>query len=176
MTNKKHLIIIALIGVVALCVQCAKTFERNSEEEAQASISITAKKDAALITEGQQIFRFDTFGDEDFWSGLLHLDKAILGEKNGGYGPGVSPLTALSVGLKVDASALPPKVVEGIKSGAIKLDDPLTTVELLKLNAVVGVKGTFSGGTLQAIGITCASCPSTVEPIFYSYGVFHGIV
>ena len=83
MTNKKHLIIIALIGVVALCVQCAKTFERNPEDDTQLNRSTTAKKDVALIAEGQQIFRFDTFGDEDFWSGLLHLDKAILGEKMG---------------------------------------------------------------------------------------------
>ena len=81
--------------------------------------------------------RFDTFGDEDFWSGLLHIDKAILGATNGGFGPGVSPITALDLGLKVDAEALPPNIVAGISSGAISLNDPLTTVELLRLNAVV---------------------------------------
>jgi len=163
MKHRKQIIILALIAVIALCVQCSKTLDRNNEEQVSKSM---AAMDKSLIAEGQHIFRFDTFGDEDFWSGLLHIDKAILGEKNGGYGPGVSPLTALSVGLKVDASALPPEVVEGIKSGAIKLDDPLTTVELLKLNAVVGVKGNFSGGTLQSIGITCASCHSTVDNSF----------
>ena len=61
----------------------------------------------ALVNEGKQIFRFDTFGDEEFWSGLLHIDKAIAGAENGGFGQGVSPTTALSVGLKVDAEALP---------------------------------------------------------------------
>jgi cytochrome c553 len=120
-----------------------------------------------LVQEGKQTFRFDTFGDEDFWSGLLHLDKAIAGEANGGFGAGVSPETALKVGLKVDAEALPPDVVAGITSGAIKLNDPATTLALLKLNAVVGVKGTFDQkGNLQSIGITCASCHSTVDNSF----------
>ena len=165
MKHKKQLIILVLIAVITFFVQCAKNRDRNNEE-IQASKSATPK-DKSLVAEGQQIFRFDTFGDEDFWSGLLHIDKAILGEKNGGYGPGVSPLTALSVGLKVDAAALPPEVIDGIKTGAIKLDDPLTTVALLKLDAVVGVKGNFTaGGTLQSIGITCASCHSTVDNSF----------
>src|SRR5215218_5267030 len=100
----------------------------------------------SLIAEGKQIFRFDAFGDEDFWSGLLHIDKAIAGSANGGFGTGVSPKTALAVGLKVDAEALPQEVVAGIQSKAIDLDDPATTLALLKLNAVVGVKGNFDNG------------------------------
>lgn len=121
----------------------------------------------SLVQQGKQIFRFDTFGDEDFWSGLLHLDKAIAGKDNGGYGPGVSPNTALAVGLKVDAEALPPDVVAGITSGALKLTDPATTLALLKLNAVVGIKGNFDQkGDLKSIGITCASCHSTVDNSF----------
>ena len=120
-----------------------------------------------LVNQGKQIFRYDAFGDEEFWSGLLHIDKAIAGAANGGFGPGVSPRTALSVGLKVDAMALPPDVVSGIQSGAISLDDPKTTIALLKLNAVVGVKGNFeTNGTLKSIGITCASCHSTVDNAF----------
>ncbi len=60
-----------------------------------------------MIAEGKQTFRYDTFGSEAFWGDALQLHKAIAGEKNGGVGPGVSPKTALSVGLKVDADALP---------------------------------------------------------------------
>ncbi len=67
--------------------------------------------DPALVAEGKEIFRFDAFGDEVFWTDLLHIDKAILGEANGGFGPGVSPATALAVGLKVDAEALPASLV-----------------------------------------------------------------
>ena len=63
--------------------------------------------DPALVAEGKEIFRFDTFGDEGFWTDVLHIDKAILGDANGGFGSGVSPATALAVGLKVDAEALP---------------------------------------------------------------------
>ena len=88
-----------------------------------------------IVKDGKEIFRFDTFGDEDFWSGLLHIDKAIAGKENGGFGPGVSPAAALAVGLKVDATAIPSDVVAGIKSGAVDLNDPATTIELLRPNA-----------------------------------------
>jgi cytochrome c peroxidase len=122
---------------------------------------------AALIKDGKQTFRFDTFGDEPFWTGTLQLDKAIEGAANGGVGAGVSPATALAVGLKVDSSALPASVKTGIKNGTVDLNDPATTLALLKLNAVVGVKGTFnSAGNLQAVGIECALCHSTVDNSF----------
>src|SRR5207302_3972341 len=88
------------------------------------------------------------------------------GEKNGGVGGGVSPKTALSVGLKVDAERVPGPVAAGIKSGAVNLDDPASTLALLKANAVVGVKGVFSGDRLSSLGITCAFCHSTVDDSF----------
>lgn len=123
--------------------------------------------DPALVKEGKEIFRFDTFGDEEFWSGVLHIDKAIAGVANGGFGDGVSPKAALATGLKVDASVLPASVITGIKSGAVDLDDPATTLALLKLNAVVGIKGNFNTeGGLKSIGITCAICHSTVDNSF----------
>jgi len=120
-----------------------------------------------LVRQGQQVFRFDTFGDEAFWGGVLGLHKAIEGSKFGGVGPGVSPRTALAVGLKVDSAALPENVVDALKRGQVNLDDPATTLALLKLNAVVGVKGFFnSDGSLQAVGIQCALCHSTVDNSF----------
>ncbi|HKV91491.1 MAG TPA: hypothetical protein VJW20_02965 [Candidatus Angelobacter sp.] len=121
----------------------------------------------AMFNQGRQIFRYDTFGDEDFWGGTLHLHQAIAGEKLGGVGPGVSPKTALSVGLKVDADALPASLVEQIKAGKVNLDDPATTLALLKLNSVVGVTGFFDKqGKLDGIGIQCALCHSTVDDSF----------
>lgn len=123
--------------------------------------------DPALVAEGKEIFRFDTFGDEGFWTGLLHIDKAILGDSNGGFGSGVSPTTALGVGLKVDAEALPASLVTDISAGQVDLDDPATTVALLKLNAVVGLKGSFDvNGELISLGVTCAICHSTVDDSF----------
>ena len=119
-----------------------------------------------LVNQGRRIFRHDTFGDEAFWSGALQLEKAIAGAKNGGVGAGVSPKTALSVGLKVDSQALPAAVVAAIKQGKVNLNDPKTTLALLKLGAVVGVKGHFSGSKLQSIGLTCAVCHSTVDNSF----------
>jgi hypothetical protein len=156
MANYSKSIVIATLMGFVLLAQCKKDHPQKDEEASP-----------ALINDGKETFRYDTFGDEDFWSGLLHIDKAIAGSANGGFGPGVSPRTALAVGLKVDANALPPEVVAGIKSGAISLDDPASTLALLKLNAVVGVKGTFeANGTLRSIGITCASCHSTVDNSF----------
>ena len=127
-----------------------------------------AKALARLFEQGKDIFRFDTFGDEDYWGGKLQLHKAIEGAALGGVGPGVSPKTALTVaGLKVDVDALPASLQAKLKQGNVDLDSPATTLALLQLNAVVGVKGIFdSGGSLSSIGITCALCHSTVDDSF----------
>jgi hypothetical protein len=119
-----------------------------------------------LFREGRNVFRFDAFGDEEVWGGVLGLHKAIEGSKLGGVGPGVSPKQALALGLKVDANALPPRIQAAIKQGKVNLDDPAVTVQLLKLNAVVGVKGFFKDNRLKSVGITCAVCHSTVNDSF----------
>jgi hypothetical protein len=122
---------------------------------------------AAMIDEGRQTFRFDTFGDEAFWGGMLKLHQAIAGAANGGVGPGVDPTTALTVGLKVDVQALPFGLIRRLKRGEVDLTDPATTLALLKLNAVVGVTGFFGkSGKLESMGIQCAFCHSTVDDSF----------
>jgi len=93
---------------------------------------------AQMVGQGRQIFRFDTFGDEKFWGDTLMLHQAIEGKKNGGKGDGVGPKAALGLGLKVDVDALPASLVAKLKQGQVNLDDPATTLALLKLNAVVG--------------------------------------
>src|SRR3954452_13936935 len=124
------------------------------------------KSDQRLLNEGRRIFRFDTFGDEKVWSGTLQLDKAIAGAKNGGVGPGLTPAQALGVGLKVDSTALPAALVKAIKAGKVNLKDPATTLALLKLNAVVGVRAHFARGRMTSVGLTCAVCHSTVDNSF----------
>lgn len=119
-----------------------------------------------LFEQGKDIFRFDTFGDESYWGGQLGLHKTIAGSANGGTGPGLSPAAALSLGLKVDADALPQEIKDNLKNGKIDLNDPAITLALLKLNAVVGVKGIFDGSKLSSIGISCAFCHSTVDNSF----------
>ena len=117
---------------------------------------------AALAAQGRDIFRYDTFGDEAQWTDALGLHEVIAAA--------VDPITALSVGLKVDAEALPAAVVAGIQDGSVDLKDPATTVALLKLNAVVGVRGTVETvngvDKLVRVGITCALCHSTVDNSF----------
>jgi hypothetical protein len=117
-----------------------------------------------MLSEGRETFRYDTFGDEDFWGGTLQLHQAIEGARFGGVGPGISPSTALSLGLKVDVDALPQSLQQKIKQGRVNLDDPATTLALLKLNAVVGITGRFSpNGSLSSMGIQCAFCHSMVD-------------
>jgi mono/diheme cytochrome c family protein len=120
-----------------------------------------------MMEEGREIFRNDTLGDEAFWGDLLQLHKAIAGGQHGGVGPGVSPVTALAVGLKVDSEALPNSLVKDLKKGRVNLNDSATTLALLKLDAVVGVKGFFNqDGGLRSIGISCALCHTTVDDSF----------
>jgi hypothetical protein len=107
------------------------------------------------IRDGRRTFRFDTFGDEAFWTDTLKLNGAV--EK-------VSPRTALAVGLKVDLDALPRAVVNALEAGRVNLDDPAVTAALLELDAVVGVKGVVDAGHhVTRLGITCALCHSTVD-------------
>ena len=113
--------------------------------------------------QGQQIFRHETFGDEAFWGDTLKLHQSISGEQLGGMGAGLSPRMALALGLKVDVNALPESLQSDLRHGRVDLDDPAVTLALLKLDAVVGVKGFFVGDRLRSIGITCAICHSTVD-------------
>ncbi len=121
----------------------------------------------ALIRDGKWIFRHDTFGNERFWGDSLKLHQAIAGEAHGGVGSGVSPATALAVGLKVDVDALPRRLQKQLKRGEVDLNSPATTLALLELNSVVGVTGRFDQERrLSSLGIQCALCHSTVDDSF----------
>ena len=118
-----------------------------------------ATLDPALVAQGKTVFRLDTYGDESFWTDTLRIDEVVRSN--------VSPKTALSVGLKVDVDTLPASVQAALQAGQVNLDDPATTVTLLKLGAVVGVIGHVdANNTLTSVGITCALCHSTVDNSF----------
>jgi hypothetical protein len=161
-----------LLGALGILAGCAGTpaepTESQNESGAAADriddgISRSARR---MLAEGRATFRSDTFGDEAFWSGQLQLHQAINGEARGGVGAGVSPRTALAVGLKVDVEALPRKLVEHLKAGRVNLNDPAITIELIRLDAVVGLRGKVRAGRLESLGITCAFCHSTVDDSF----------
>jgi cytochrome c5 len=153
----RRLLRIGLFSVVAAAMSACNGGHGNNSDE---TIELAAQ--AALVEQGKQTFRFDTFGDETQWTDTLRLHEVIRAA--------VDPTTALSVGLKVDAEALPAAVVQGIQNGTVSLTSPDTTVALLKLNAVVGVRGTVETingkDTLTRVGITCALCHSTVDDSF----------
>jgi len=132
-------------AIVFVTVFCAVLF----------GMSVTHPVAQGRIDDGQQIFRFDTFGDEQLWTNVLRMQDVL---------PTVDPTTALSVGLKVDADALPAATIAALRAGQVNLQDPSTTLQLLRLDAVVGVRGRFdSGGQLTGVGVTCALCHSTVD-------------
>jgi len=157
----------AIAGFVVLSV-----LDRPADAEGRRKPERTSDssiRDHALdaLQQGRQIFRFDTFGDEAFWGDTLKVHQAIEGAALGGVGPGVSPKTALSVGLKVDVDALPGSLQSDLKHDRVNLDDPAITLALLKLNAVVGLTGFFGNdGKLQSVGLQCAVCHSTVDDSF----------
>jgi hypothetical protein len=137
------------------------------DEQLKGNDAVIRDHATRLVREGRQTFRFDTFGSEAFWGGALRLHQTIAGAANGGIGPGLSPRAALMLGLKVDAEALPADVVNAVRTGGLSLDDPRTTLALLKLDAVIGVKGTFTpDGKLASVGIRCSLCHSTVDRSF----------
>jgi hypothetical protein len=115
-----------------------------------------------LFRSGQQIFRFDTFGDERFWSDTLRLHQAVAGARNGGVGNGVGPAAALAAGLKVDVDMVPQAILSGIQSGAVNLNDPANTLALINARAVIGVMPAPNG----RVGFTCALCHSDVDNSF----------
>ena len=155
------LLLFGLGVLTALSLRPSPTAGASNE-----AVSTPELGQSALFQQGKQIFRDDTFGDEAFWGDTLKLHQAIEGAALGGVGPGVSPKTALSVGLKVDVDRLPPPIVSAIRAGTIDLTSPATTLALLRLRSVVGVSSVFengSSGHLRSIGISCALCHSTVD-------------
>lgn len=167
---RRRLLLIIGATLVALVLLLTTKMGRSAQDYSSAvspADRAIEANDHRMIAEGRRTFRFDTFGDEAFWGDTLHLHQAIAGGKLGGVGPGVSPRTALSVGLKVDVDALPAGLVSALKLGQVNLDDPATTLALLELNSVVGLTGFFNNqGNLQSVGIQCALCHSIVDNSF----------
>jgi len=158
----------AAVLATCLCLAAAGSVgaQSNKPSPQHQSPNDTIISDYAqqMLEQGRQIFRYDTFGDETFWGDTLRLHQAIAGAHLGGVGEGVTPKTALAVGLKVDVDALPASLVSQLKAGKVNLDDPATTLALLKLNSVVGVTGHFDNqGKLVSMGIQCALCHATVD-------------
>ena len=161
MFQAPHRVALIRVGVLGLAIAGLSACGGNSGSSNDSAADASAQANAALVAEGQQTFRFDTFGDEAKWTDTLHMEQVVST---------VSPATALSVGLKVDSEALPQSVVDAISAGQVDLNDPAVTIALLKLNAVIGVKGTVESvngkDTLTRVGFTCALCHSTVDNSF----------
>jgi len=159
--DEKERLAMRLIGAASIVFVVAMTFAMSGlapvTQAEQQGIN-SGHNGERTRQDGQAIFRFDTFGDEQLWTDVLQMHDVIAT---------VSPATALAVGLKVDVDALPPAIIAALQAGQIDLTNPAVTVELLRLNAVVGVKGTVSeAGQLTQVGVTCALCHSSVDNSF----------
>jgi len=145
---------IPVVLVAAATIVLMAAIGESGREDHSHSRNNAEENAKRLIDEGRHVFRYDTFGDEAFWTDQLHIQQAVSG---------ISPQTALALGLKVDTEALPRAVIEAIRTGQVNLGDPAVTLQLIKQNAVLGVVGTFEGNTLTKVGFTCALCHSTVN-------------
>ena len=167
MRNKKVGAAVVLLAVVGMGTLALRRKAAAQEQDNKTKTDLVLDNARQTIIEGRKIFRFDTFGDEAFWGGTIMLHQAIAGSQLGGVGPGVSPSTALAVGLKVDVDALPASLQNSLALGKVNLNDPATTIALLQLNAVVGITGFFNAnGQIQSMGVQCALCHSTVDDSF----------
>ena len=157
--KSRMLVGLAVALVVAACGDETKPTEAGILGPDAPTAARRGPLNPALVAQGKQIFRFETYGDESFWTDTLRLHEVIRSS--------ISPATALSVGLKVDVDALPAELKAGLQAGTIDLNDPATTVALLKLGAVLGVIGKVdASNTLTSVGLTCAFCHSTVDNSF----------
>ena len=163
----------AMVLAVAAYSQTAPAVEtgvapKAAVVKALATDSTIVENAKTLLEKGRAIFRFETFGDEAWWTDTIQLHKAIAGERHGGIGAGVSPATALAVGLKVDIDAIPRNIQQHIRLGKVDLGAPALTLTLLELDAVVGVKATLGDDRngIRKLGVTCALCHSTVDDSF----------
>jgi len=163
--NKKKIYWLAAVAATCILVAVIMASCGGDGGGTAPAVDVIRANAAQTVDAGKQTFRFDTFGDEAFWGDTLKLHQTIEGSKFvGGVGAGVSPKTALSVGLKVDVDALPGDLVAQLKNGTLNLDDPANTLALIKLNAVLGITGFFNpDGSMKSIGIQCAFCHSTVD-------------
>ena len=143
-----------LIGLASAVFVLAFTFVlRGSSPEATAEQPPGQSRDD--VRAGRDIFRYETFGDEQLWTDFLRMHEVL---------PTVPPATALAVGLKVDSEALPSEIIAALRAGKVDLTAPAVTTELLRLNAVVGVRANVdAAGHLTSVGITCALCHSSVD-------------
>jgi hypothetical protein len=150
-------LIVACAVVFALVLTLAVSGAALQAGNDEASFTFS-HDESWLVQRGRGIFRFDTFGDEQLWTGVLRMHEVVAT---------VDPATALSVGLKVDVDALPAAIVAALRRGEVDLTDPAVTLELLRLNAVVGLRGRVNdAGQLTSLGVTCALCHSTVDNSF----------
>ena len=150
-----------LIGVASIVFALASSFVTSGfgPEATAQQRGLSGHEGQPGHQNGQAIFRHDTFGDEQLWTDVLRMHEVIATT--------VPPATALAVGLKVDVEALPPEIIAALRAGQVDLTDPAVTVELLRLNAIVGVQGTVNDvGQLTSVGITCALCHSSVDNSF----------
>lgn len=155
--------VLAALSLATIVAACEQDDQPTTPPSPSAAERAQGPLSPRLVEQDRGIFRFDAFGDETFWSDTLRMHDVIRGT----VGTGVSPTTALTVGLKVDVEALPAALREALAAGTVDLDDPATTVALLELGAGLGVIGEVDANhTLTRVGITCALCHSTVDNSF----------
>lgn len=118
------------------------------------------KRQDGNAAAGQRVFRFETFGNEGFWTDAVRMPAGIGAAR-------VTPLQALKLGLSVDVDALDSATQTALKeqlkadpsgNSSALLNDPKMTANLVSANAVIGMP--FKGGKA---GVSCALCHTITD-------------
>ncbi|MDQ3516854.1 MAG: hypothetical protein M3466_00430 [Gemmatimonadota bacterium] len=110
---------------------------------------------------GREVFRFETFGNERFFTDALRLPAGMVAAA-------VTPRQLLALGVSIDIEAVPAAIRALLTSApASVLDDPAMTIALINANSAVGlpIKDSNGDGVLDVtrgdkVGSSCALCHS----------------
>lgn len=160
------------VACIALTVLAACGGDDDNGSDGPQSSEAPVVHQAGDPVLGKQVFRFETFGNEAFWTDALKLQQGIIAA-------GVTPIQALQLGLSVDIDALDGATQAALAAelktdltpvNAPLLNSPATTLKLINANAVIGVvavdsnaNGTIDIAAGDKVGVSCAFCHGNTD-------------
>ncbi len=174
--KRRIFVSLAAIGIMGILASCGSSDDGGtlppSLPVGPANADTPPAHTLGNAANGQTVFRFETFGNEFFWTDAIRLPAGMVAAN-------VTPLQALRLGLHVDIDAVPAAVRTQLMSELAAdpsgqtssvLNNPANTVALINANAVIGLpaKDTNRNGTIDIlagdkVGASCALCHTITD-------------